>query len=104
MSKLTNMHSMIHIYLAMDGWIEILRTQWAHSCCCGQKPSGCLRLDAKDVFVGGKDDIDTADQPILRFYDEQARPSSEFQTSGCNTPRMSQETLATSMRSSEDLV
>jgi hypothetical protein len=30
---------------------------------------------------------------MIGFYDEDARPSAEFQTSGFNTPRMSQETL-----------
>jgi hypothetical protein len=97
-------HSMIHIYLALHGWIEILWTQWAHYRCCCHDPSGCLRLDSKDVVGGGDGGNDTAEQPILRFYDEQARPSSEFQTSGCNTPRMSQETLGSSTRFSGDLV
>lgn len=43
-------------------------------------------------------------QPILKFYDEAARPSSEFMTSGCNTPRMSEETLGSVGRLSGDLV
>jgi hypothetical protein len=43
-------------------------------------------------------------QPILKFYDEAARPSSEFMTSGCNTPRMSEETLGSEGRVSGDLV
>ena len=94
---------MIHVYLAIQVGLDALRTQWAHSCCCGQDPRGCLRLERNDAFAAGKDD-DTADQPILRFYDEQARPSSEFQTSGCNTPRMSQDTLGSSTRQSRDLV
>jgi hypothetical protein len=30
---------------------------------------------------------------MIGFYDEETRPSAEFQTSGFNTPRVSQETL-----------
>ena len=86
---------MIHIYIALHGWLQILRAQWAHCCCCCQKPNGCLSLEGNGgSAAGGKDGDDgMAGQPILKFYDETARPSSEFMTSGCNTPRMSEETL-----------
>jgi len=49
-------------------------------------------LRGDDVYAGRRDD-GVNGQPILKFYDEAARPSSEFMTSGCNTPRMSEETL-----------
>jgi len=94
---------MIHTYLALHAWTEILRTQWAHLCCCCQSDSGCLRLRESDDFVGRRDDgVDG--QPILKFYDEAARPSSEFMTSGCNTPRLSEETLGSEGVGGGDLV
>jgi len=52
------------------------------------------------------DDKDTV-QPRTHFYDDDgddARVSSEFQTSGFNTPRQSQETLASSTKTSGDLL
>lgn len=39
-------------------------------------------------------------QSLMRGFDEDARESSEFQTSGFNTPRQSAETLRSSVRSS----
>ena len=43
-------------------------------------------------------------EPLIRAYaDDGARESSEFQTSGCNTPRQSSETLASSVRTSKDI-
>jgi hypothetical protein len=95
---------MIHIYLALDAWIQILRTQWAHLCCCCQSSSGCLRLQRNDGFAAAREAGAVDAQPILKFYDEAARPSSEFMTSGCNTPRMSQETLDSERRGGGDLV
>jgi len=94
---------MIHIYLALDAWIQILRTQWAHLCCCCDSASGCLRLQRNAAYTGRTVDGMNG-QPILKFYDETTRPSSEFMTSGCNTPRMSQETLGSEGRRSGDLV
>lgn len=62
-----------------------------------------MRLERNVTRAQGKNDAEV-NQPILRFYDEQARPSSDYQTSGCNSPRMSQETLEGSQRQSGDLV
>jgi hypothetical protein len=47
-------------------------------------------------------DKDTS-QVSAHFYDDDARMS-EFQTSGFNTPRQSEETLASSTRTSGDLL
>lgn len=94
---------MIHIYLALDAWIQILRSQWTHLCCCCQSSAGCLRLQGDGGFTGGKGG-GVAAQPILTFYDEATRPSSEFMTSGCNTPRMSEETLGSEGRGGGDSV
>lgn len=56
-----------------------------------------------DVYAGERDD-GVNGQPILKLYNEAARPSSEFMTSGCNTPRMSEETLGSEGRGGGDLV
>ena len=62
-----------------------------------------MRLRGDDVYVGRQ--VDGVDgQPILKFYDEAARPSSEFMTSGWNTPRMIEETLGSEGRDGGDLV
>lgn len=60
-------------------------------------------MQGNDGFAGREAGAADA-QPILKFYDEAARPSSEFMTSGCNTPRMSEETLGSERRVSGDLV
>ena len=99
----TSPNSMIHIYIALVAWIQILRAQWAHVCCCCQSNSGCLRLERNGAYAARKDDGVNGRQ-ILKFYDEALRPSSEFMTSGCNTPRMSQETLGSEVRCSGELV
>lgn len=62
-----------------------------------------MRSERTQAAVGQKD-YDDIRQPGLRFYDEDTRPSSEFQTSGFNTPRVSEETLEIEVRQSEDLV
>jgi hypothetical protein len=96
---------MIHVYLALDAWMQILRTQWAHLCCCCQSTSKCLRLKGNNGPAAAREAGAVDTQPILKFYDETtARPSSEFMTSGCNTPRMSQETLESERRGDWNLV
>lgn len=62
-----------------------------------------MRLERNGAYAARKDGGLNA-RPILKFYDDTARPSSEFMTSGCNTPRMSQETLGSEVRGSGELV
>ena len=84
---------MIHLYLALRTLPSISWYRRSVAVCCCYNPSCCSRRpDAIEAFTGnGKGD--EAHQPMIGFYDEDTRPSDEFQTSGFNTPRVSQETL-----------
>jgi hypothetical protein len=87
----------IHLYLALR---TLLLISWTRRsipvCCCSLRPDGAFDVKGK----GGDD----ARQPMIGFYDEDARPSVEFQTSGFNTPRVSQETLESEGGKSCELV
>jgi hypothetical protein len=102
-SRLANMASVIHLYLALRAFLTIQWNRHSGSGCCCHNPSGCLRPDRTENLAGRKGD-NGAREPIMSFYNDDERPSSEFQTSGFNTPRVSQDTLNSSVRQSGDLV
>jgi hypothetical protein len=92
------------LYLAMRAIPSIQWRRRSDPGCCCNNPGGCLRRsNGIETFADRKDD-GGAHEPIMSFYDDHERPSSEFQTSGFNTPRVSQDTLDSSVRQSGDLV
>jgi hypothetical protein len=103
LSCLTTTASVIHLYLALRAFLTIQWNRHSGSGCCCHNPSGCLRPDSTEILAGRKGDNGVR-EPIMGFYNDHGRPSSEFQTSGFNTPRVSQDTLNSSVRQSGDLV
>jgi hypothetical protein len=103
-SNLTPPQSLLHVFTAIHTIYTKLHISWETNSCpnCHHHILHVSR-SAADPEGGDKDTVRTD----VRFYhddDGDERESREFQLSGLNTPRQSEETLASSMRTSGDLL
>jgi hypothetical protein len=98
MPNLTKIPRALHIFAALHTICTKVHISWKTDSCpnCHHH---ILRVSrsAADPESGDKDIVRTP----IRFYDDGERVSSEFQTSGFNTPRRSEETLASSTRTAD---
>jgi hypothetical protein len=99
--SLTQPLSVLHIFAALHTIRNKFHISWETNNCpnCHHNVIRVSRSTA-DQDGGDKDNIRSSPH----FYDDGARVSSEFQTSGFNTPRQSEETLASSTRTSGELL
>lgn len=99
--NLTRLLSILHSFAALHTIHTKIHISWKIDS-CPNCHHNILRVSptATEQKSGDKITVRTNS----RFYDDDERESSEFQTSGFNTPRQSEETLASSMRTSGDLL
>lgn len=93
--NLTKAPRALHVFAALHTIYTKVHISWKMES-CPNCHHNMLRVSrsAAGPESGDKDTVRTA----VRFYDNDERVSSEFQTSGFNTPRRSEETLASSTR------
>jgi hypothetical protein len=102
--------STIHLFLSIRSarWIELPTLEWqSNTCpdCQHHRRHRSVSLAGHQLGLSGAEfghlheqNYRDAQQPFIDSQDVDSRESSEYQTSGFNSPRRSAETLATDIR------